>query len=199
MHAMGFVSLHASAVAIDGQAIGFLAAKGGGKSTLAIALAAAGAQLITDDTLPVWPHDPPTVTEGIHGARLNGDSAARLLRRIDYTMPEADGKHRITGLPADRIWTGEAPLAALYVLAGGDANGDMMRRRLPMRAATMMVTRHTKVGALLGRAEAAIVLDRVATIVRSTPVFELFIPRGFDRLGDAVAQLRRWHAGKRAS
>lgn len=45
--------LHASAVEIDGAAIGFLGASGMGKSTLAALCCASGARLVTDDVLRV--------------------------------------------------------------------------------------------------------------------------------------------------
>ncbi len=48
----GRPALHASAVAVDGQAVGFLATKKGGKSTLAATLMQeAGCPLLTDDVL----------------------------------------------------------------------------------------------------------------------------------------------------
>ncbi|MEQ2008268.1 MAG: hypothetical protein ABMA26_15850 [Limisphaerales bacterium] len=43
--------LHASAVAVDGEALAFIGASGMGKSTLATLLCSAGASLVTDDVL----------------------------------------------------------------------------------------------------------------------------------------------------
>ncbi len=48
--------LHASAAVVDGHAIGFLASKQGGKSTLAASLLQQGYPLLTDDLLPVDVH-----------------------------------------------------------------------------------------------------------------------------------------------
>jgi Coenzyme PQQ synthesis protein D (PqqD) len=54
--------LHASAVAVDGRCVVFCGERGAGKSTLAAALVAAGAEFVTDDYAPleqaswrVWP------------------------------------------------------------------------------------------------------------------------------------------------
>ena len=47
----GLEILHASAVVLDGRALGFVAPSGTGKTSLAINLAAAGAELLTDDVL----------------------------------------------------------------------------------------------------------------------------------------------------
>ena len=49
----GYFPLHASAVAIDGRAVAFTADSGGGKSTMAAALAAKGHAHVCDDTLAI--------------------------------------------------------------------------------------------------------------------------------------------------
>ncbi len=46
-------ALHTSAVAVNGQAVGFIASKQGGKSSLAMALVQQGCPLLTDDLLPI--------------------------------------------------------------------------------------------------------------------------------------------------
>jgi hypothetical protein len=49
--ARGRTVFHATCVAIDGRAVGFVAASGGGKSTLAASLALQGSPLLSDDCL----------------------------------------------------------------------------------------------------------------------------------------------------
>lgn len=49
----GLIALHASAVVIDGAAVGFLASNKGGKSSLAASLMQAGCPLLTDDILAI--------------------------------------------------------------------------------------------------------------------------------------------------
>jgi len=49
----GVPVLHASAAAVNGHAVGFMASKQGGKSSLALALLQRGYPLLTDDLLPV--------------------------------------------------------------------------------------------------------------------------------------------------
>ncbi len=53
----GLELLHASAVGLDGQAVAFSAQSGGGKTSLAFALLARGASLMTDDVLALEPSD----------------------------------------------------------------------------------------------------------------------------------------------
>jgi len=49
----GVLALHGSAVVIEGKAVGFLSATGGGKSVVAVALLRSGYPLLTDDVLPI--------------------------------------------------------------------------------------------------------------------------------------------------
>ncbi len=79
LHAEGRLCLHGSGVCTDGAALGFLAPKFHGKSTLALALVSAGARLITDDTLVVEPSATPLALPGVHAMRLWDDSARLLL------------------------------------------------------------------------------------------------------------------------
>ncbi|MFI5229274.1 MAG: hypothetical protein ACHQWU_09415, partial [Gemmatimonadales bacterium] len=69
LHAGGQLALHGSGVAVGRQAVGFLAPKFSGKSTLALALVNAGADLLTDDTLPVDLEAVPRAWPGVHSAR----------------------------------------------------------------------------------------------------------------------------------
>ena len=68
LHAGGVFSLHASAVSIDGAGVAFLAPKHYGKSTLCSALVLAGARALSDDTVPVRPGNPPSLSPGIHSS-----------------------------------------------------------------------------------------------------------------------------------
>jgi len=71
LHAAGLFCLHGSGVVVEGGAIGFLAPRFWGKSTLAMALARAGAGLLSDDTLAVHPDDVPVkLWPGVHSVRL---------------------------------------------------------------------------------------------------------------------------------
>lgn len=53
----GIPAIHASAVVIDGEAIGFLSSNKGGKSALAAAFMKKGFPLLTDDILPIEKRD----------------------------------------------------------------------------------------------------------------------------------------------
>lgn len=196
LHVTGWLSLHASAVAVDGRALGFLGAKGSGKSTLAVSLARAGAEFMSDDILPVDPRGTPTARPGAPSVRMFPDTASQLGIAIDHATDPAHAKPLFRESALERRRLHPAPLDALYVLAGTDAGdaGIPRRTRLTQSDAVFQVLRHTKIGALLGQSEAATVLQRTAALVSAVPVYELCVPRDFARLDDTATALFEWHS-----
>ena len=88
----GSVALHASAVVVNEQAIVICGPSNQGKSTLAAALCAAGAALLTDDTL-AW-HDDTTralAYRGVTDIRLR-QPAAKLARTFGTASRSPDGR-----------------------------------------------------------------------------------------------------------
>lgn len=194
LHAAGTESLHGSAVVFgNGGAVAFVAPKFHGKSTLASALVAQGARLITDDTLPVEPGDPPRAAPGVHSVRMWEDSAGRLGGQLGLE-PGPWGKLRSSRMPEDWIADGPIPFAAIYVLSPRQAGAEIARQRLaPMEAAVSLIA-HAKLGPLLGKDAAAGLLAWAARLAQAVPVYRLAIPRDFARLDDVVERLRAWHA-----
>jgi hypothetical protein len=197
LHARGALCLHGSGVMLENEAVAFLAPKGYGKSTLAIALLNAGGQLITDDTFAVEPTSPATVLPGVHSMRLRSDSARRLLGRGATTTRALDGKHVVSNLDEDRLMSGPAPLKAIYILspfAGNWDDASARRTLMPTLPAAISLVRHVKAGVLLGGPEATVVLDRAVAVAREVPVYTLHVVRDLNRLAEVVAQLVEWHA-----
>ena len=196
LHLAGILPLHGSAVAIGGNALAFVAPKTFGKSTLALALANAGATFLSDDTLPVEPGVVPHARPGVDHVRLWDDSASRLVasRRLDSDT--ASGKH-VVPMRGSVAHT-RTPLAAVYMLAPvkqADGNNAARRERLRAVPATVALVRHAKLGSLLGGIEAARLLDQASRVAHVVPVFHLEIARDLDRLPEAVATIMSWHAG----
>ena len=87
--------LHASVIAIDGRCLVFPGAKGSGKSTLAAALAASGADFVTDDYAPleqaIWHIWPVPYTLG---------DQTRVLAHVAALLPGSlpTSVHRLAGL-----------------------------------------------------------------------------------------------------
>jgi hypothetical protein len=200
MHAAGILTLHGSAVAVRGMGIGFLAPKYHGKSTLAQALVAAGARMLTDDALPVeiGAAGEVRIRPGTHAARLWGDSRAWLAREDTGPTDAGAEKYLVGDLPEAQLVHTPVPLAALYLLAPRlpkPQTPAASRGQLdPMRSALSLVV-HAKVGPLLGKGEAGPLLARAAAVSAQVPVHTLRIVRSFDRLDEAVAQILEWHDG----
>ena len=202
LHLHGLLCLHGSGVTLDGNAIGFLAPKGTGKSTTAMALCAAGGALVTDDMLAVHPSDLPTVWPALAAVRLLDDSASRLCRSDASTRDPKSGKYRVTSLPATQVETRRVPVAALYELASVTADPGSpaaQRVRLTGPNAIVALLRHLKTGDVLGEADRTALFLRAADVARRVPVFRLEIARDFARLPEVVAQLRSWHTSSTAS
>ena len=192
-HADGHVALHASAVSIGGQAIAFLGAKHAGKSTMAMALVRAGARLITDDMLVVRLGDgrPALAAPGVQRVRLWEDSARALGAR---TQPAEGVKPSIDCLTPDQLACEAVPLGACYVLGSAEAASAVVRHRVPPPEAAVAVVRYSKLGALAGGPEAAVVLGRAAELIRRLPVFGVTVPRDLGALQSAAASFVAWHA-----
>lgn len=195
-HMEGRLCLHGSAVSTGGAALGFLAPKFHGKSTLALAMVRAGAGLLTDDTLVVDPATPrPRALPGVHAVRLWGDSAARLVH-ADAASGLAEGdKLCLHDLPGECRTECPVPLGAIYLLSPAPP-GDRpaaTRTPLPPTAAALALVAHGKLSPLLGRRQAAVALRRAVDVARSVPVYTLSLVRDYSRLDEVVAQLQAWH------
>jgi len=197
LHAAGVFSLHGSGVLLDGGAIGLLAPRFRGKSTLAMALTQAGGRLLSDDTLAVDPDaSPPKVWPGVHSVRLWGDSAERIMGdQLEGNSPFAV-KRTFAELPDCQLARGPAHLSAIYLMTPtqGSRGTPAARRTLlaPVSAAVSLVG-HAKIGSLLGRSEAPVLFDRAVRVARAARVYRLELARDFDRISEVVAHLGAWH------
>ena len=195
MHAAGDVCFHASAVAIGGEAITFLGAKGFGKSTLAWALVRAGARLLTDDTLRVQLDETPLAYPGVHELRLRRDAATRLPPDL-FEARIAGDRLVVDALEIDRLQGEPVPIGALYLLAPvADLPGSAAARvsALPPVPSALALVRHAKIAPLLVGAEAVALLDRVVALARRVPVRLLEVARDFSRLDEVVADVLASH------
>jgi hypothetical protein len=194
LHQHDVLSLHASAVSIGGNAIALLAPKMHGKSTLATALVRGGARLMSDDTVPVTPEAIPMVRPGVHQLRLWKDSAQRL---ASERMDEATSSRKLV---LDHLDEGDVerhplPFAAAYVLLPAPADAEAARRSpLADIQGTLALIEHAKIGPLLGRTDAGLMFEQAAAIARRLPMYLLHVARDLDRVADAAATIRSWHA-----
>lgn len=197
LHAGRRFTLHGSAVATELGAIAFVAPKQSGKSTLALALAKEGADLMADDMVPVDLGPPALAFPGVQSVRLFRDSA-RYLGMSSLEASLTDGDKGVEHEPAVRRRTIIAPLRAIYVLEPADPVAAAVRREsLDPAAAAMALVAHAKVGALLGRTEAPVLLGQATALARVVPVQRLSVARDFDRLPIVVDTILGWHSARR--
>lgn len=189
LHLQGFLVLHASAVVDGGRAVGFVGPKRSGKSTVALALHRGGARVLTDDVLVLDVQDEPvTARPGVPDLRLRRDTASAAGVGPPGDASVQDGGRtlfRLGGEPDSR----PVPLSALYLLdpPAPEAPADAVAiHPLPGRRAAAALVGQTKLGPLLAGWDAAGLLERASTVVRSAAVRTLRLPRGLDRLQEAI-------------
>ncbi len=114
----GLVPLHASAVDVGGRVVAFTADSGGGKSTLAAALAAHGHPHVCDDTLVLsLQHDAVYALPDEKPLKLWGDALLMTDIEPSRPVPSMPGKHYAK--PA-RKSAAPLPLTDLVFLERGD-------------------------------------------------------------------------------
>ena len=200
LEAAGCLCLHGSAVAVDGRAIAFLGPKHAGKSTLATALAAAGARLISDDVVPLIPGATTTVRAGVACVRLWDDAARHL--RVETLCPTVIPgiKTTVSGFERAVRPEGVTRLAAVYLLSpASPGSAPAVRTPLARPAALVALAHQTKLpDSLVGFRAAGGQLRNAATVVGSTPVYTLQVARDFGALAGVVDQMMDWHAARPA-
>ncbi|MDX1999563.1 MAG: hypothetical protein SF066_17730 [Thermoanaerobaculia bacterium] len=200
----GILALHASAVALAGGAVGFLAASTGGKSTLVASYVAAGFPLVTDDVLalddgplgPVVQPSYPLIKLTSESARLFGErSFPRLVESFPGTAKNAVvvGRGEIGHFAAEAL-----PLRGLYLLDRRDEAVAPTTVPVPPREAVVALIRQSfapRLVASLGLAPNR--LDRLARWLGSVSVRRLVYPSGLQHLPAVHAAVAADLAGHR--
>jgi hypothetical protein len=179
----GVLSLHASAVVIDGRGVAFVGASGAGKSTLAGIMAKAGHAVLADDVLAVRFRDAAAwAYPSVDHLRVWGDSASALVgeghslsslaRNWDkFTLPIEE-----TGLP---LAAAPAPLGALVLL---DPDADLppadalTLHRVAPAAACIALLPNTSANFLLDSTMRAHELRDLTRLLSAVPVYRLVGP-----------------------
>ena len=191
----GIPTLHASAVVLDGSAVAFLGVKGGGKTTAATGMVAAGASLLADDLLAVTPHGADVYAHpGYPMLRLwpeqadhfVGDHAALLKVHPAYTK-----RRVVLGQPFGSFHPRPAPLRCLYLPMRDTAADEVSFEPLRDRDALLAMVQESFLrDAVHGLELAGRRLPALAGIVERVAVRTVRYPSGFDRLpelAEAVA------------
>jgi hypothetical protein len=179
--------LHASAVAVDGNAIAFAGNSGSGKSTLAALFCGAGARLIADDVLRIDARF--RCFPGPAKIRLR-QGAASLAEQFQSGSLEKTVDERIAiGFePPDSIMP---PLAAIIFPRPSRTIADCRVKQLPASEALFMLMSHPRTVGWKSAEVIRMQFDAMARIAAHVPIFEAEIPWGppFDRaLPDRLLQ-----------
>lgn len=194
----GHVALHASAVHLNGiGAIGFVGDAGRGKSTLAAALAATGAHVVTDDCLTIDSRGASLyAVPGYPGLRLWPRSPARtvLASRRARRVAHYSSKQRV--LDGATFHQQAVPLRALFLLSPRAASGAAASiRRVAPRARLMGLLRYGYVLDVEDRRDLGTLFAGLSRIAALVPVMRLRVRNGSRFLPHAANLIRQFATG----
>lgn len=182
---LGDLSLHGAAVEHNGRAVIVAAPGEHGKTTLSLALHAAGYRLLTEDISRVRFQPEAVVLPGPAVVRMRADA----LRDVPPGMTEvASTTTRINlAIDHDRRGSGDpVPLAAVVLLRIGD-NGDVrLERADPMLALRDLWALSFRIPESDDRTRA---FEQLGDLVRAAPVYDLTRPLTFETLPEVVARV----------
>lgn len=185
LYQRGWLTLHASSVDVEGEAIAFVGEKGEGKSTMAAAMCARGHRLLADDITAVQTTgaDGPCVYPGYPQLKLWPD-AVRSLGEDPDALPQLVPIMQKRGRRVIKAFAAEPlVLRRIYVLGGG--NVPEIRVLKPQEALVELL-RHTYGRDLFRAVETRSHFLRCTSIVNKVPVNGLSRPYSLSRLSDLV-------------
>jgi hypothetical protein len=180
--------LHASTVHLpDVGAVAIAGASGRGKSSLAAALTAHGAAVLSDDCTAVeQSNGSAAVLPGYPGLRLWPESLTMLAaeaERAADTLPS--GKVRI-GAPRVPFCSYASDLRAILVLSKRHREGRLKVRRVSRRVAVVQLMRHVFIMDVTDRSQLSRVFSATTSLVERVPVLRIALPDDPAWLDDAA-------------
>lgn len=190
LHQRGLLVLHASGVRIADAVVGFLGAKGWGKSTTAMALRRRGHTLISDEHLVIRldDSDRPMVLPGSSPIKLWADALSSTGGEPQASVPVRQGLDKYYAGPPSTP-EGPSPLGRLFLLDAGECLG--VDRVEPSRAFFGVVP-HLYVArfgtGFLQAVGPASAFAQLTRLVKNVPVLRLVRRRDLAELED-IAKL----------
>lgn len=185
---LGIAALHASAVVVEGQAVGYLSSNHGGKSALAAALMQEGYPLLSDDILPIEPWNGDIAARpGYPTMRMWPDEAGHFLgsyESLPLVHPDLSKRRVFVGDDGFGVFCGQTiPLARLYLPDRREDIQQIMVATISPRDAVLELVRHSftprLVEALGWQPRRLAFFTRLA---QQIPVRRLIYPSGFEHL-----------------
>ena len=189
LHQRNFLVLHASVVLLNGAGVGFLGAKGQGKSTLAASLEVSGNRLVSDDLLPiVFRNDGVFALPGYPQIKLFEDSVTAV-GETPSRLPAVHRNNTKYSFSCTQFSNESIPLTALYVLNIAD---DISIDEISLTQAFIEATKHTIVSYYL-RESASFEwhFEKCQNLVHSVPFFALNRPHDFGRINEVSEALKQ--------
>lgn len=190
LHQRDHLTVHASAVAVDGQGIAFVGPSGMGKSTTASLFYKRGHRLLSDDLIACRPSSTdasPHIDPGFPWMKLGEHSLGEVLGRggddLERSVPNSSKRMVPTH---ERQSDAPVPLRRVYVLGYHDDSRDTREvqvRRVTTRKACLILLSNAFVQTFLEEAGADPEhLNRCAALARRVPVSMLGRPQSMDVL-----------------
>lgn len=192
----GHVMVHASAVAIDNQAVAFIGETGYGKSTLAAAFGRQGAPMLADDCLRLaLENRQVTATPFDTGLRLWPDSLKALFETPPALFPMAhySTKKRLT--PGSQAKETPHPLKAIFILEAPDrckANSPIKVAPITKRNALLNLIRQSFQLDVTDRQKNQNLFHRLADMTQHLPAYSLGYPRDYALLPAVQNEIVGW-------
>lgn len=200
LHQRQTMTLHASAVEINGGVVAFVGYKGAGKSTTAASLFAQGHQLVTDDLLVMKMDEAENIVSafpGIPQLRLWPEAVVASLEEDPELLPRNSDLSTKRLRDAGSRFVGRAlPLQAIYVLDfHKDDTTEVTVEPVPQRDACIELVRHSYALHYLGnRGASAGHLKQSQLLTSIVPVRRLLRPKDLAGIPKLVEKIESLHA-----
>lgn len=191
LHQRGLLTFHASAVAIDDEAVAFIGWKGAGKSTTAAALQARGHTLITDDVLALdrMEDGHALVLPAFPQIKLWPESAAGLGYDPNTLPALSESVEKRALRPVEQFATRALPLGRIYFLDEG-AEFHIESITGGERFTTLLSQAYAP--RFLGSsASTTEYFDKCQQLTRHVPLYRLTRPMDFSRMGEWIRAVEK--------
>jgi hypothetical protein len=189
----GTLTLHCSAVDVGGGAVGFLASKMGGKSSLAATFVQAQCGFLTDDFLALrFEEGTWWTSSGFPQMRMWPDHAQHFTDDVDALAVVLPGEEkRRVPIAAEAFCSGRRPLAALYIPERRtETVGPVEIETLSPRDAVIELVRESFLTRLLESAGLhGMRLAAFVALARQIPIRRISYPTGIELLPDVRAAI----------
>jgi hypothetical protein len=182
---LGDLSMHCAAIERNGRGVIVAAPGRHGKTTLALALHAAGCRLLTEDIARVRLEPEAVVLPGPAVVRMRSDA----LRSVPDGMTKVASTSTRINLEIDQYRRGDSepvPLAAIVLLRIGESDQLRLERAASAPALRDLWALAFRIPQTDDRAR---VFQQLADLVAAVPVYDFERPLTFESLPDVVAQV----------